>query len=241
MPPTSPALRRLVLGAMAVAPAVVVVALEGLRSVWWTFALYQVGICLVLPLATSLAGGRGLREHARLVGLAVPPDAPRWGGRTAAVILGLGTAVATAGFLLATQGAFLDAGRLAEVVAGWGVRADQLGALLAFMAVVNAASEELFWRGWAPGVFAAARPDGRPPVLLGVVVPALLYASYHVLTLARLTGEPGAVVLMAGGILAAGLAWGEVRRRTGHAWLPLASHGGAVVGYMAEYVALTAK
>ena len=36
------------------APLAVILGLHFVQSVWWTFALYQVAICLVLPLVASL-------------------------------------------------------------------------------------------------------------------------------------------------------------------------------------------
>ena len=216
------------------APLAVVACLTLLRSVWWTFAVYQVGICLVAPALESRLAGRSAGEHAALLGLAPPP--PRlW---VLAVGLGLAGALVTGGFLLLTRDRFLDPGRLSAALADWGVGPDRMAAMLAAMAVLNAAAEELFWRGYLPGRVAAARRPARPPVLPAVVLPAVLYASYHGLTIGRLVGVASGAALMTGGVLGAGLFWGWLRRRTGSVWPALLSHGGAVAAYLAVHFRL---
>ena len=218
-----------------VAPLVVIVTIEYLHNLWWTFAIYQLGICLVAPVLESRRSGCSWREHAFLLGLLGPPRR-----RILGVALGLATALVTGGFLVLTRDRFLDPVRLETTVAQWGVPPEQLVATLAVMAGLNAVAEELFWRGYLPGRVAAARPSSPPPVILTVVLPALLYASYHGLTIGRLVGEIGGVVLMTSGVLGAGLFWGWLRRRTGSVWPPLLGHGGAVVAYLAVHYWLMA-
>ena len=72
-----------------------------------------------------------------------------------------------------------------------------------------------------------------------MVLPAVLYASYHAVTISSLVGEALGVVLMTGGVLGAGLVWGWLRRKTGSVWPALLSHGGAVVAYLAVHYWLT--
>jgi membrane protease YdiL (CAAX protease family) len=223
------------------APLAVIVSIGILHNVWWTFATYQVGICLVAPALESRLAGRSRRDHAALLGLLDPPGAggpPSW--RTTAIVLGLATALVTGGFLVLTREHFLDAERLEATVADWGVSPERMVIMIAVVAVLNAAAEELFWRGYLPGRVAVARPDSPAPVVLTVVLPAVLYASYHALTIGRLVGDAGGVLVMTGGVLGAGLFWGWLRRRTRSVWPPLLSHAGAVVAYLAVHFWLTA-
>lgn len=221
-----------------VAPLTVLFCIEILHSVWWTFAIYQVGVCLVAPAVESLLAGRSWREHAAMLGLCGSHlDSRRL--LSLAVGLGLGIAAVTGAFLVLTRDRFLDPDRLEATVANWGVAPDQMVAMLAVMAVLNAAAEELFWRGYFPGRVAGARPDAPPSVGLTVVLPAMLYASYHVATITQLVGNVVGVVLMTSGVLAAGLIWGWLRRRTGSVWPALLSHGGAVIAYLAVQFWLT--
>ena len=77
------------------APLAVVVSIEWLHSVWWTFATYQVFICLIAPAIESRRNGRSWREHAELLGLRrrTAPDGGRESSRslTLAMVLGLVT------------------------------------------------------------------------------------------------------------------------------------------------------
>ena len=111
--------------------------------------------------------------------------------------------------------------------------------MLVFMAVFNAAAEELFWRGYIPGRVALARPGTRPPVTLTVVLPAILYASYHATTIRHLVGDVSGVVLMTGSVLGGGLFWGWLRQYTRSVWPALLSHGGGVLAYLAVHIWLT--
>lgn len=216
------------------APLAVIVCIVYLHSVWWTFAVYQVGICLVAPALESRLAGRTWREHAALLGLSSPPGSdggPRL--KNLAVGLGLGTALVTGGFLVLTRDRFLDPERLDATLAGWGVAPEQVVMMLGVMAVLNAAAEEFFWRGYFPGRVAMVRPGSSPAVALTVVLPSVLYASYHAVTISQLVGETMGVVLMTSGVLGAGLIWAWLRRTTGSVWPALLSHSGAVIAYLA--------
>jgi len=215
------------------APIAVIVGIEYLHSVWWTFAFYQIGICLVAPALESRLAGRSWRQHAALLGLVGPP---RLG---LAVLLGVITALVTGTFLVLSRDRFLDPDRLIKTVGAWGVPAERLLLLLGVMAVLDAAAEELFWRGYLPGRVGLARPGAPPPAALTVVLPAVLYASYHAATIGRLVGKISGVVVLTAGVLGAGLVWGWLRRRTGSVWPPLLSHSGAVIAYLAVHFWLT--
>lgn len=223
------------------APLAVIVCILYLHSVWWTFAVYQVGICLVAPALESRLAGRTWREHAALLGLSSSPESdgpPRL--KILAVGLGLGTALVTGGFLVLTRDRFLDPELLEATVAGWGVAPEQMVTMLGVMAVLNAAAEEFFWRGYFPGRVATVRPGSSPPVALTVVLPSVLYASYHAMTIGHQVGETMGVVLMTGGVLGAGLIWAWLRRITGSVWPALLSHSGAVIAYLAVHYWLIA-
>ena len=72
-----------------------------------------------------------------------------------------------------------------------------------------------------------------------IILPAILYTSYHAATLYFLVGKISGVVVMTAGILAGGLIWGWLRQRTGSVWPPLLCHSGAVIAYLAVYLWLT--
>jgi len=220
------------------APIAVIIGVEVLRSVWWTFVLYQGVICLIAPALDSRVHGRGWHEHAVLLGLLRAPDGPPR-RLPFATVLGLLTALVTGGFLAITRNAFLDPNRLETTLSGWGASPQRIPAMLAIMAVIDATAEELFWRGYIPGRVARARPGQARSIALAVVLPAILYASYHAVTIGHLVGGTFGVVILTGGVLAAGVFWGWLRRRTGSVWPPLLSHAGAVLAYLAIEVWLT--
>jgi membrane protease YdiL (CAAX protease family) len=229
------------------APLAVLFGLAYLGSVWWTFAAYHAGVCLVAPLIESRLSGRGWRAHAVMLGLMVGPGivddsqgrggSPRWFRR--GIFLGLVTALATGAFLLLTGERFLDEQRLRATFAEWGTPPEQVLPVLAVVALVNAPAEELFWRGYFPGRVAMARP-ARPSLALTIVLPAVLYTSYHAATIGRLVGRPVGVAAMVAGVAGAGLLWGWLRQRTGSVWMPLLSHSGAVLAYLLVYFRVTA-
>jgi membrane protease YdiL (CAAX protease family) len=216
-----------------IAPMSVIVGIDVVHSVWWVFVTYQVSICLLAPWIESRASGRSWREHLTLIGLR--------GARSGklAVVLSLLTILVTGGFLMLTRDRFLDANRITTALTKWGVSNDNILTLLIIMGVLNAAAEELFWRGYFPGRVQLARPNA--PAALTVVLPSFLYASYHAATIGKLVGNTTGVVLMTGGVLAAGLFWGWLRRRTNCVWPALLSHSGAVAAYLAVHLWLTRR
>jgi len=213
---------------LAGAPGVVILTLHDLRL---TFLAYHLGVCLLLPLAISLREGRGLRGHARLLGL----EPRRPGGVREGLLTGLIAGGGTYLFFAAAGARVLDPARAAEAMAGWGVTAGRDTWLVAFMLLLNGPAEELFWRGWLHGRLAAVRPRALP--LVGVT---LAYASYHLATLHALLPSWGTVLPAFAAVLAAGAWWAWRRERRGDVWAPLLGHAGATAGYMAAYAAFVA-
>lgn len=223
------------------APLAVFISIEYLHSVWWTFALYQVSICIVAPAMESRSLGRSRHQHFALLGLVQgtddQTDARSW--RKLAAILGVVTTLVTGSFLVLTRDRFLDPELIDSTLVGWGVPHQQVLTMLVVMAVLNAAAEELFWRGYFPGRVAEVQSGAKPPVTLTIILPSVLYASYHAATIGSLVGEAVGVVIMTSGVLSAGLIWGWMRQRTHSVWPSLISHSGAVLAYLAVHLWLT--
>lgn len=199
------------------APLLVTAGLLGLHSVAAVLAVYQVGLCLVVPAVLARRAGLGWRGHARNLGLVRR-------GIGVGLVLGGMMAAAPLGAFALRPDLFPDAAQLRAVLAGWGVGPDGTGALLLFLGLANGPAEELFWRGWLQGE--RPRAPGRN---IGLVA---LFSSYHVATIGALAPGPGGVALMLTGVVAAGAFWAWSRARWGSVWVALLSHGGATLGYV---------
>ena len=211
---------------MIMAPAAVAAALLSGRGALVVFGLYQVAVCLLLPAVTNLGVRRwSWRRHARHLGLTGP-------GTSRGIGLGLLLAVVTAGAVLGFYAVVrirgLEAGGVQAALAAWQVDPAHLGGLLLFMALVSGPAEELFWRG-----FCAAELAKVPSRALRLLVPSLLYASYHAATVPRLLPSAVLAVPLLVAVTGAGLTWAWLRERTGSIWPALLSHAAAAAAYTA--------
>lgn len=232
------------------APVSVVFCLLVLRSVWWTLAVYQVGICLIFPCLESILTRKTWRHHVQILGLvsvARPGKSTTlsgsfsglFSGFVPALVLGLASALVTGAFLVLTRETFLSPEHLQSSLATWGVVPKQSAGLLLTFALINAPAEELFWRGYLPGRLAHQGFQPHQMKILTIFLPALLYTSYHAVTISHLFDNTAALSIMISGILMAGLVWGWIRQRTGSVWPALLSHSGAVLAYLGYYFWIT--
>ncbi|MBM4129474.1 CPBP family intramembrane metalloprotease [bacterium] len=199
------------------APLLVALGLAVLRSAAFVFVAYHLALCLVAPAWLARRAGRGLVEHLQSLGLARR-------GLKAGLGLGLVSAlVPPLAFALAPS-LFPDAERLRAALTGWGLAPGTPAVFLFFLAAVNGPAEELYWRGWL-----LREPAPGRPVRL---VLALLFTSYHALTIGRLAPTAGAAVLLLAGVLAGALVWTWMRARWRCVWPALCSHVGATCGYL---------
>lgn len=209
----------------ALAPLTVVVALEVLHSAFLVLAVYHVGLCLALPAWLTRRAGGSWRRHLRALGLV--GAGPGHAGLRAAGLTALAVA-AGVGVVLAWHwwpGLFPDRERLANALASWGVDAAGTAPLLLFIAVVNGPAEEAFWRGWLE------RRPARSP--LGPGLRAVLFTSYHVITVGALAPHVTAAAAMLTVVLGAAVVWTWSRRRWGTLWPAIAMHTGATLGHVA--------
>lgn len=199
-------------------PLLVWLGLHVLGSAPFVFLAYHVGLCLLMPWWWSRRAGLSTARHFEELGLV------RRGLQS-----GLGLALVSA--LLpplvwtAWPGLFPDAARLEGALGDWGLGEAAPGGYLFFLALVNGPAEELFWRGW---LLRGRKAPSRPrQVLL-----AMLFTSYHAVTIGRLAPSREAAALMLAGIFAAALFWTWMRLRWHSVWPALLSHTGATCGYL---------
>jgi len=212
-------------------PAVVVGILLLGRNVFAVFAVYHLGLCLLLPvLQNILRRGLTFSQHLAFLGLTGP-------GTARGLVVGLGLGVLLgAGTLLAFRlfGEFFLAGHnVPEVLDQWGVNKKNLPLLFWFMTLVNGPAEELYWRG-----FLHRETSDRRPRLTTILLMAVCYASYHGVTVFLLVADLPVALLFMAAIFAAGSGWGWLREKTGSVWPALLGHAGATVGYMIVAVPL---
>jgi membrane protease YdiL (CAAX protease family) len=216
----------------ALAPLTVVVALEVLHSAFVVFAVYHVGLCLVLPAWLTRRAGGSWRQHLRTLGLLDAPPGRTWPRAAALTVLGAAAAVAVVLAWSWLPGLFPDRERIAAALATWGVGAAGTAPLLLLIAVLNGPAEEAFWRGWL---------ERRPArSSLGPGLRAVLFTSYHVTTVGALAPDFAAASAMLAIVLLAAVAWTWSRRRWGTLWPAVAMHTGATLGYVAVCRAIMA-
>ena len=225
------------------APVSVIFCLNVLHSVWWTLVVYQLGCCLIFPAVESTVRKKSGVDHLQILGL-VQVEHVRPGIRFGSpFLLSLGaafsTALITGAFLWLTKDSYLSAHQLGESLSHWGVEKPQMAVLLVIMALLNAPAEELFWRGYLPGRMGGGHSKDSRNLGLAIVLPATLYASYHLVTLGSLVSSTLGATLMFLGVWFAGMFWGWLRQRTGSVWPPLMSHWGAVLAYLGVHYWLT--
>ena len=210
---------------LSAAPLAVAVPLIVFHDVFAVFALYHIGICLLVPAFVNLAVRRlGMRGHLSVLALTGPGSRRGFGlGLILAGILAAGTLVA---FKLFGH-VFLADQDIAGTLAAWGAGPERHAALFWFMILVNGPAEELYWRGF---VHHELVPVSKPGPCLSMV--AAGYASYHAVTVQLLVGSVTVSLLFLAAIWGAGLAWGWLREKTGSVWPPLLGHAGATIAYM---------
>ena len=179
-----------------------------LDSLWWTFLLYH-GVCL-LP---AILWGRRLWRGAWHW-----PTLRQWLALLAAVLVGLPLFLIGYGLLGAT---ILNAHDLLAVVTRRGFAARELLPLAFYFVPVNATLEELFWRGV---VLNQLRGLDGAAWTFGVVWTAVTFAAWHWLVL-HLLLRPGWAEATVLGILAAGVFFSWLYRRTRSIVVPILWHG----------------
>ncbi len=213
---------------LIVPPAVVVVTLLGLHSVWATFLTYHLGICVLGPLlAVVVFGRRSWHEYTEEVGLS---GGRRRDGIRMGLLLGATMAGAQIAALVWGEEIFFADERVIESLTSWGAGPAQAGPLLLIMLVLNGPAEELYWRGYVHH-----RLGGLADRRLAVAIAAAAYASYHGVTIYALFGSLPVAALFLAVVFGAGCFWGWLRERYGNTWPALLSHGGATLGYMFVY------
>lgn len=177
-------------------------------SLIWTLVLYH-GCCL-LP---AVLWGYPLWRNALR-----PPTAAQW----ASLLGGLVVSLPLSLLLYRELGKTLfDASGLLSVVTVRGFQAAWLLPLMLYFVPVNAILEELFWRGV---VLNELRGTGETIGTLGTLWTALTFAGWHYLVV-RLLLRPGWAEVSVVGILAAGIFFDWLYRRTRSLIVPILWHG----------------
>jgi membrane protease YdiL (CAAX protease family) len=201
--------RLLLVGGLTLLPwPAVWLGMYRLDSLWVTFLLYH-GVCL-LP---AVLWGRRLWRGAWKM-----PTPAQWAA------LAVATSLALPLFLesyVAIGARVLDAHSLLHVVTRRGFAARWLLPLGLYFVPVNAVLEELFWRGV---VLNELRGVGGTAWTAGAVWTALTFAAWHWLVI-RLLLRPGWAEAAVLGVVAAGLFFSWLYRRTGSIIVPILWHG----------------
>lgn len=179
-----------------------------IKSLPWTFVLYH-GICL---LPTAIAGRHLWRGALRL------PTRQEIGTLllTAAFVLPLTVVV-----FLWIGSIFIDKADVLSIVTARGFHARWLLPLAVYFVPVNSVLEELFWRG------VILNELSRTPERIaraGAVWTAVTFAAWHYLVV-RMLVRPGWAELTVACIVAAGVYFSWLYRKSGSIVLPILWHG----------------
>jgi len=96
-----------------------------------------------------------------------------------------------------------------------------------FVAVINTALEEYYWRWFVFGLL-----KGRLPVLWAAIISALAFGLHHFVVLGVWFGINGLAVVLTLGVVAAGLFWALLYQRCRNWYAPWLSHLLADLGVM---------
>ena len=180
-----------------------------LNSIGWTFALYHGG-CLLPAAVWGRALWRGALRW---------PTRRQWAALGAAILIVLPLTL----FVYGKIGrVLLDSPELLNsVVTERGFRTAWLLPFGVYFVAVNATLEELFWRGV---VLNELRGTGDAIWTFGAIWTALAFAAWHYLVL-RLLLRPGWAELTVLGVLAAGIFFAWLYRKTHSIIVPILWHG----------------
>lgn len=208
------------------APGAIFTGLFVVRNVSFTFLLFYVGVCVLIPV-TDLILLRKQRVGETLASLGFKDIR-----KNLAQALSAGVLVAGAVYFFFTllQLQIMDISSVQTILKDWNIDAAYSFWFVPVMVLANSVVEELYWRGY---IFAKLLKQRSGTMT--VVLSSLFYASYHLLTTVALFSVKYAI-LCTGSIFAAGLAWGYIRLRTGSIWFPVITHFFADLGIMLVYL-----
>jgi membrane protease YdiL (CAAX protease family) len=99
------------------------------------------------------------------------------------------------------------------------------------LVLFNGFVEEVFWRGYCMG-----RLKGAVGSITAILVTAVFYASYHIVTLFSFFGVSVLSISLVLVVFSGGLLWGRMRNYFGNLWAPAIGHMLATAGYMTIFV-----
>lgn len=144
--------------------------------------------------------------------------------------LGLLFAGVIYGIISGFQPVFLDLEQTRNLLHRWHFSNDQLFLYLFIMIFANSILEEIYWRGY---IF--HRLENQVSEKLQILLTALFYCSYHLITTSNLFSL-GAGLLFTAVIFCTGLFWGWLRQKTASIYIPMISHLLADLGIMLIYI-----
>lgn len=214
---------------MVAAPASIVAALVITQDVLAAFAIYHLGMCMVVPyLYERFVHDLSQAEMVLAFGLRDLRDKEAWlAGSGVGLLMGLGVLVP----YLAVGQQLIPAGEVQAALAAWNLGPEDTMFLFVYMLVFNSGAEELFWRGY---VHERLQGWSNRPAALAVTSAA--FASYHFFTVFALSGDELVAAVALVGVFVGGMIWAGLRERYGSVLPALLAHGGGTLGYMTVYV-----
>ena len=197
-----------------------------LNSIFATYILFYGVVCIAVPLLDRVVFHRQtLREFLRYIGFvnirkSLLPGLITGGVFLAAIFL----------FFMIFSRQLIDTSTMTSALDRWNLDSGNLFVFLFMMIVGNSILEEIYWRGY---IFARLKKLTSPGNT--VVLTALFYTSYHLITTVTLFSAAQGL-LMSSAIFLVGIFWAYLRIRYESIIPAIASHLLADLGLMLIYL-----
>lgn len=210
------------------APISIAVCLIVLGSTALTFVVFYLGVCTLVPVVDLLGSHRIHRTSPATIGIQLGFTHPS-GALRSGILTGLLFGAAIVAVFALFRETLIDEQQVRRVLLSWKIDRSVTPALFVVMIAANPVFEEFYWRGFIIHRFRGS--FGPSPAIL---LSALFYASYHVITTGVLFGLRTGILLSLP-VFAAGVFWGRLRCKTGSLLPGIVSHLLADVGIMVVY------
>jgi uncharacterized protein len=211
---------------MITASSSVLLSLAFLKSIFLTFLIYHLGICIVLPFLDLIIFKKlSFKEIAEYLGVC------NRRGLTIGFVHGLLILAITIGGFLFFGRYFLAENNITSAIKLFGIQERSIVLMVVFMIFLNGIVEEIFWRGYIHQRLVHVEKRW-----MAIGMTAFFYASYHAYTLLHFIRNNSISGLFVLCVFLAGFFWGWLREKFKSTWPAIIGHTLATTGYILVYL-----